>query len=317
MPARLELEDRGRAAGLQEPEGLGVVERQPREVERRFAGGEALRVDEAHRPVDDRERAKAQEVELHEADLLDVVLVELGHDAPAARLAVERGEIGERRRGDDDAARMRAGVPRKSLEPLREVDEVAHLVLGLVAPRELRLLLERRFERDAELERNQLGDAVHEAVRQAEHSPDVAHDRLRGERAEGDDLRDTVAPVAIRDVFDHLVAARHAEVDVEVGHRHALRIQEALEQEFMPDGIEVGDAEHPGDQRAGARAAARPDRDLALARPADEVGDDQEVALEAHAADDAELALEPLAVGPRLGRRARRRGARAPRSRAA
>src|SRR3546814_18597645 len=45
------------------------------------------------------------------------------------------------------------------------------------------------------------------------------------------DLADAVAAVFARDVVDHLVAAIHAEVDVEIGHRHAFGIEEALEQQ--------------------------------------------------------------------------------------
>jgi hypothetical protein len=62
--------------------------------------------------------------------------------------------------------------------------------------------------------------------------------------------------------------------------------------------------ERVGDERARARAAPRPDRDPLRLRPLDEVGDDQEVAGEAHALDHLELELEPLAVGLRgCGRR--------------
>ena len=46
----------------------------------------------------------------------------------------------------------------------------------------------------------------------------------------------------------------------------------------------------------GAGAAPGPDRDRLLPRPADEVRDDQEVAGEAHLADDPELLPEPLAI---------------------
>ena len=49
-----------------------------------------------------------------------------------------------------------------------------------------------------------------------------------------------------------------------------------------------------GDQRAGSRAAARADRNAVVARPLDEVPDDQEVAAVAHAVDHAELVLGAL-----------------------
>ena len=66
-----------------------------------------------------------------------------------------------------------------------------------------------------------------------------------------------------------------------------------------------------GHQRAGARAAARAHRHAVLARPADEVGDDQEVAGEAHLADDLELARPARSrYAVRLRRRAGRERAR-------
>ena len=72
-------------------------------------------------------------------------------------------------------------------------------------------------------------------------------------------------------------------------------IQEALEEQVELDRAEVRDARAVGDDRAGGRAAARSDRDAAVARPLDEVGDDQEVAGVAKLRDDAELVVDPLA----------------------
>ena len=103
-------------------------------------------------------------------------------------------------------------------------------------------------------------------------------------------------PYLLLHVADHLFAAVLAEVDVEVRHRHAVGIEEALEQQREAQRIDVGDGERIGDQRARARAASRPDRDAVRLRPFDEVGDDQEVAGELHALDDAELELQPLAI---------------------
>ena len=101
--------------------------------------------------------------------------------------------------------------------------------------------------------------------------------RLRLHRPEGDDLRDVLAAVLPRDVLDHLAAAPLAEVDVDIGQRDALGVQEALEDQVEVDRIDVGDPQAVGDQAAGGGAAARADRNALLARVADEVPDDQEV----------------------------------------
>ena len=119
--------------------------------------------------------------------------------------------------------------------------------------------------------------------------PDVADDGLRLHRPERDDLRDVLAAVLARDVVDDLAAAALAEVDVDVGQRDALGVEEALEDQVELERIDVGDAQAVGDQAAGRRPAARADRNAPLARVADEVPDDQEVARVLHPLDHLDL----------------------------
>ncbi len=85
--ARFELEHGDRLRAFEQFVDAFVVERELRDVERRFAGFGAACVDRLHRPVDDRERAQAEEVELDQADGFDVVLVELRDHAVAAAFA--------------------------------------------------------------------------------------------------------------------------------------------------------------------------------------------------------------------------------------
>ncbi len=139
---------------------------------------------------------------------------------------------------------MATRVAGQVLQTEREVEQVADIVLGVVARDEIarcqlgvllrRLRLAQRIaQAHAQGHRDQLGDAIDEAIGMAQHAPAVAHHRLGGHGAVGDDLADPVAAVLARDVVDHLVAAVHAEVDVEVGHRHPFRIQETLEQQVV------------------------------------------------------------------------------------
>jgi hypothetical protein len=106
--------------------GFGSPDRQRVDVERRIARCDALR-------IDDRRTARSMIVSVRSPRksnftrpaCLDVVLVELRDDAAAAGLAVERREVGQHRRRDHYAARVRAGVARQALERAREVDQVA------------------------------------------------------------------------------------------------------------------------------------------------------------------------------------------------
>ena len=70
--------------------GRLVVERQRLERRASLAGSSALHV--AQRPVEDRERRQAEEVELDQADRLDVVLVELRDDRVRSPACVYSGQ---------------------------------------------------------------------------------------------------------------------------------------------------------------------------------------------------------------------------------
>ena len=96
---------------------------------------------------------------------------------------------------------------------------------------------------------------------------------------------------ALVDVLDDLVAARRAEVDVDVGHLAARRVEEALEEQLVRDGVGVADAQHVADDAVAGRAAARV-VDAAAAGELDDVVHGEEVLGEAELLDDLELALE-------------------------
>ena len=128
--ARFELEHRRGVGRPEDVVGGLVVERQ--RLERELARGiEALHV--AQRPVEDRERGETEEVELDEADRLDVVLVELRDDRVRARLRVQRAEIGELARRDQHAACVHADVAGETFERFGERQELADFLLLLLA----------------------------------------------------------------------------------------------------------------------------------------------------------------------------------------
>ncbi len=137
-------------------------------------------------------------------------------------------------------------------------------------------------------------------VAHAEHPADIAQRSLGRHRAEGDDLADRIAPVALLHIIDHPVAIGLAEIDVEVGHRHPLGIQEPLEQQVVAQRIEAGDLQRISDQRSCARATPGPDRAAIALRPVDEIGNDQEIARKPHLQDGADLELQPLDIARSL-----------------
>ena len=147
---------------------------------------------------------------------------------------------------------------------------------------------------------DELRDAVDKPQRHLQHAARIAHRRARLQRTERDDVRDAVFAIFVLHIAHDFVAPLLAEIDVEVRHRDAFGIEEALEQQAEADRIEIGDVERPGDERSGA-GAAHADGNALLARPFHEIGHDEEVARKIHADDDAELESEPVAIDLLVG----------------
>ena len=168
-------------------------------------------------------------------------------------------------------------MPGHAFETLRDGEQLPDPLVLLLHVLERRAFFERLGEGHVERRRHRLGDPVGVGVGDVHDPGHVAHHRPRLHRAESDDLGDVGAAVLLGDVLDDLAAPPLAEVDVDVGQRHALGVQEALEDQVVLDRIDVGDPQAVGDEAAGGRPAARADRDPLLARVADEIPGDQEV----------------------------------------
>jgi hypothetical protein len=141
------------------------------------------------------------------------------------------------------------------LELPGDIDELPYLRVDLVRLAELRRLLERLVEGDVEGVGDEPGHAVGLGVGQAERTANVADRRLRPQRTEGDDLGHAVVPVPLVGETDHLVATVVGEVEVDVRHLATLQVQEALEDQPVRHGVDVGDAEAVEDEGSRRRAA--------------------------------------------------------------
>ena len=192
---------------------------------------------------------RPRKIELHQACGFNVIFVKLRNDVGAALLAIERREIGEHRGCDHHATGMLAGVARQALERARHVDECTHFVIFAVQALEFRLFLERFVERHLQFKGNQLGDAIDHAIGVTLHAANIAHHRFGCHGAVGDDLGDALGAILGSDILNDPVAPRHAEVDVEVGHRDTLRIQKALEQQVVAQRINIHNAQCIGHER--------------------------------------------------------------------
>jgi hypothetical protein len=295
---RFNLED-GRGVGvLQDLVGRRVVETEQIQVVP--DAGELF--DVTYRQIDNRQVAQTEEVELHQADFFDIVLVVLRNHRSATVGRIERAEVGQLARRDEHAAGVHANVAGQIFELAGQLEELADFLFGLHFFAQLRLGFERFFQRQrlVLLDRDQLRQRIAEEIGHVEHTPDVADDCLRRHGAECGDLRHRLLAIGFTHILDHPPAIVLAEVDVEVGHRYPLRVEEALEEQCVGQRIEVGDAQRIGNQRTGTGTPAGADRNPVFLAPIDEVGHDQEVAGETHLHDGIRLDLEPGFVGGAL-----------------
>ena len=88
--AGFKLEHRRGFGFLQQLVGRLVVQRDKSDIQRWLVDLGAVAVDGFQRPVDDRQRTQAEEVELHQTGRLNVVLVELGYQTVAGLVAIDR-----------------------------------------------------------------------------------------------------------------------------------------------------------------------------------------------------------------------------------
>ena len=102
-------------------------------------------------------------------------------------------------------------------------------------------------------------DALDLPRRQAERLAELADRAARAVGREGGDERRVLAPVALVDARDQLLAHVAREVEVDVRQRGDLLVEEAAEEELVGDRVDVREAGQVADDRGdrGAAPAAR------------------------------------------------------------
>ena len=294
--AGFKLEYRRGFRALQHIEAFLVIQRDSGNIQRRLAVAFTAGVDHLQCPVDDGEGTQTEEVKLHQPGIFHVVFIKLGDRVQPLLIAVERCKIGNFSRRDNHATGVLTGVTSYPFKLTRHVDQRANFFICFVNFRQLRFGFKGFGQRHARIGRNQLGDTVHEAIRMPQYAAYVANNRFRRHGTEGDYLRNRVTTVHVRDVFDHLVAFFHTEVNVEIGHRNTFRVKETFEKQVKFERVKVGNFQRIGHQRARTGPTARTYRHAVIFRPLDKFHYDQEVTREAHLVDNLKFNFQTFIV---------------------
>ena len=258
-----------------------------------------LGADVRERAPDRAQHADREDVDLEQAERVEVVLVPLDDAAVGHRRVLDRHQLGHAALGDDEAARMLRKMARERDQLRRQLHpEPDDRRLGIEAA------LAQPLGRDAAAVEPVLAlrHRLDPLQVQPQRAADVAQ-RRAGPVADDDrGERGAVPAVLPVDVLDHLLAPLVLEVDVDVGRLVALDADEAAEEERRAARVDLGDEEAVADERVGGAAAPLAE-DFLRARPRDDVGDGEEVRLVLQLGDDGELALDrlPVFVGQAVG----------------
>ncbi len=232
----------------------------------------------------------AEDVELEQAHLLDVVLVELAHrEAEPARL--DRSAVEQHRVGQHDPAGVQGDVARQPVEPLDDVEhqlEPGHV--ETTGP-QLGQLGEGMAHVAGGDVRERLGHGVDLGRWQPERRTGVTDGVAHPVGVHHRDARDPVAAEVVEDPLVDLGASGRLHVDVDVGQLGPQRGAEALHEQPVAHRVDPGDAEEEVDERARTRASGR-DPHPHLADEVAHLRDGEEVGRVAERLDDAQLVLE-------------------------
>ena len=254
LRARLDLEDADGVAAADRVVDRLVLEVDAREVDDAAASGG----DQVDRVLDDGEHAEPEEVDLHHPRVADRVLVPVAEVAVRHCRRLARHAVDERFRGDHHPP----GVLR---EVARDADQLRH-DLGEFAPAAragavLELRVVRQLPLDpvgAFMRPGAAGEAVEFGLGQSERLAGVADRAARAVGGEAGHERGVLAAPAGVDALDQLGADVAREVEVDVGQRVHLLVEEAPDEEPVVDRVDVREPDQVADDRGdrGATPAA-------------------------------------------------------------
>ncbi|MNJ50149.1 hypothetical protein D3C77_454110 [compost metagenome] len=204
---------------------------------------------------------------------------------------LQRNRVRQRIAGNDDASRVGGGVARHSFHLPRHVQEASNTLLRLIEPLQIRAFFHCPLDRHAQAARDKLRYFVHFAERDVQHTSDIPYRRSGRHRSESYNLRYMFGTIFFRHVNNDLIPPLIAEIDIDIRHRHPLRVQKPLKQEIVFHRIDIRNVEHISDEAARRGTAPRACSNALPVGIGDKVPDDQEIIREAHIADNTQLII--------------------------
>ena len=219
------------------------------------------------------QHAEGEDVDLEDAEGVEVVLVPLDEGTVGHGGILDRHHLGQRPLGDDEPADMLGEVAGRADQFARQIDREAQRRVVRVEPGLADGTVLDTVARPAP---DGAGQRPAHVFGQPHRLAGLADGAAGPVGDDGGGDAGALAAVFLVDVLDHLLAALVLEIDVDVGRLVALGRNEALEQKLDPLGIDGGNAEAVADGGIRRRAPALA-QDAAFAGEADNVVDGEEV----------------------------------------
>ena len=199
------------------------------------------------------QHAEREHIDLHQAERIDVVLVPFDEGAIVHGGVADRHGLVEPARG---SARSRRHAARDGAESrsARWRDARPARIAGLSGSSPAWRICSSGSP--SLIAPDGLGQRRRHVRRQPQRLADLADRAARAIVDDGRADRGAIAPVALVNILDHLLAPLVLEIDVDVGRLAAVLRNEAGEQKLGLVRIDRGDAEAKADGAVGRRAAA-------------------------------------------------------------
>ena len=290
LRAALDLKDAHRVRAAEGVVHLGVLGGDTGQLlDRRHAANPLVVLNEGERLPDRGEHPQAEDVDLEEAERVEIVLVPGDDRAAGHRRRLDGSNLHERCRREHEAADVDRQVARKALDPPRHGEDEPDARVVRV---EAGVAEARGSGRSRRVPvRDDGAQSIDLLERQPEHLPHLAQRRLPSVRDDLAHHRRAVAAVLLVDGLDDLFPAFVLEVDVDVRRLVPLGGEEALEEEVGTRRVHRGDAERVA-HRAVRRAPAPLAEDVAAPGHLDDRLHAEEVRSHVQLGDERELLFD-------------------------
>ena len=97
-------------------------------------------------------------------------------------------------------------------------------------------------------------------------------------------------------MVDHVTPPANAEINIDIRHRNALRIQESLKKQIVLKRIDTRDTKTISDKRTGGRTATWPNGYILPNSVLYKIPNDEEISLVTHLLDNPDLTIKPVLI---------------------